>query len=64
MSFKRPTVMAEAFAKAALKSPSLNRNDPHQWVARSVADKMIHADRHYSVVEFDRRPSQQSKEQK
>lgn len=56
MSFNRLTTMAEAFAKAALRDKSLNLADYKRWLARNVADKLLHADRNYSVREYDKRP--------
>lgn len=56
MSHTRLTTMAAAFAAAALKdSDSLAGKSP-RWVARNAADKLVHADRHYSVSEPDMRP--------
>lgn len=55
MSFQRRTAMAEAFLRAAIQTPNLD-SAKSPWVARNVADKIIHNETRYVVKEHDTRP--------
>lgn len=61
MGFTRLTSMAQAFANAALKDNASLDGKSTRWVARNVADKLLHADRWYSVHVPDKRPVQEPK---
>lgn len=56
MAFNRLTAMAQALAAAALKDGQSLDGKSERWVARNVADKILHQDRFYQVHEADHRP--------